>query len=163
MVYTEGSNPQQDFLEKYFKQKKKNKKESEETKMASYNARCLYGGYYEKYVRVSCTERMPEHESAQCGIIKDEYGTHLISYETLICSISPDGILSATFNPAYSRTTAKHVGWFMKYYAPAKYNYYTVKWCYENDMTINLNTGEIAPLYENADLQLNDYDFEERN
>lgn len=81
---------------------------------------------------------------AQAGIIKNSYGTHLISYTTLVCTIDNDGFLSCT--GTYSPTTRKHIGAFLKECAPACINYSHAKYCYENNCMMNIYTGEIIEL-----------------
>ena len=75
-----------------------------------------------------------------CGIVKNENGIHLISYTTLVCSIDNMGFLSCT--GTYSATTRKHIGAFLKEYAP-RLSYYDAKKAYENEYAINIFTGEI--------------------
>ena len=128
--------------------------------MRTYKAHCIYG-YYVKDVKVTVDEKFPEHEGAQCGIIYNSNGINLMSYESLICTIDKNRFLSFSLNPSYSRTTTTHVTWFLKKFAP-NISLNTCKICYNQDMQVNVDTGEIKPLFENADLQLNDYDFEER-
>ena len=81
-----------------------------------------------------------------CKVVHDDNGVHLISYSTHVCGIDSDGWLYCY--GTFSRTTIKHIGAFMKEYAPVspngfKFNYYTAKDCYVNNYEYNLYTGEI--------------------
>lgn len=62
----------------------------------------------------------------------------LQSYSTIVIEIDPDGWM--TVNGLYSRTTIKHIGWFMR---ELGFNYYTAKHAYEHNYSLNLNTGEV--------------------
>ena len=126
--------------------------------MRTYTAHCIYG-CFEKYVKVTVDKVFEKHKNAQCGIIENENGINLISYETLICTIDKNDFLSFSINPNYSRTTATHVGWFLEEYAP-NIPFNICKFCYKNEVMINIKTGEIRPLFE---YENNDYDFEERD
>lgn len=101
----------------------------------------IIDGYFEKTV---CYDKRLAHcPYGSCGVVFNEYGTHLVSYTTLVCSIDNDGWLTCT--GTYSQTTRKHIGAFIKEYAPML-NYYNAKHCYENDVMINIYTGEIKPI-----------------
>ena len=73
------------------------------------------------------------------GVVFADGGIHLISYTTLVCSIDNDGYLSCT--GTYSATTRKHIGAFLKEYAPMV-SYQMAKWCYENSCVMHIETGE---------------------
>ena len=79
------------------------------------------------------------HKYAQAHVIIDNNGISLISYRTLIINIDNDGWLTCT--GLYSRTTIKHIGWFMKTYGRG-YCYYDVKRAYNKNIIFNLYTGE---------------------
>ena len=81
---------------------------------------------------------------AQAGMVKNKYGIHLVSYTTRVISISPDGWLDCT--GTYSPTTRKHIGAFLKEYAPSL-SYYDAKRAYLNDYEININTGEHRSIF----------------
>lgn len=88
------------------------------------------------------TKRLKYMPTAQSGVIIDEHhAIHLISYTTPVVNIDPMGWL--TCNGTFSATTRKHIGAFMKEYAP-NFNYHTCKNAYENKYTINIYTGEIV-------------------
>ena len=101
----------------------------------------IIDGYYEK--KVTYDDRLKYCPYGSCGVIFNDYGVHLISYTTLVCSISPEGFLSCS--GTYSNTTRKHIGAFLKEYAPML-NYYNAKHCYENNCMINIYSGEIVEL-----------------
>lgn len=90
-----------------------------------------------------------DHEFAQAHVVLHDDGTiDLVSYTTLVCRIFPDGRLECT--GLYSRTTIKHIGWFMREYTQG--TYYDVKKAYQGQMYFNVFTGEYTPMYpeENA-------------
>lgn len=105
-------------------------------------------GYFCKDVEVLVDKRLDFMPCAQAGIVRDERGTHLISYSTLVCTISPDGWLTCT--GTYSATTRKHIGAFLKECGGCA-DYYDAKRCYENNYALNLNTGEIRDLDESTE------------
>ena len=88
------------------------------------------------------------HEYAQAHVIIDENGVSLISYRTLVCTVDNEGWLTCT--GTYSRTTIKHIGWFMRAYGHGL-NYYHAKQCYQDDMAMNVFTGELIPVKQLAD------------
>lgn len=90
---------------------------------------------------------LPDHEYAQAYVIIDDDGISLISYTTLVCNIDADGFLTCT--GTYSRTTIKHIGWFMRAYGHGL-TYYDAKRCYLDDVGINVYTGEVKTLKELA-------------
>ena len=71
----------------------------------------------------------------------------LISYVTRVISIDRDGWLECT--GTYSATTRKHIGAFMRNEVSAMckhpLDYYTAKHCYENNVKMNIYTGEVVP------------------
>ena len=111
--------------------------------MASYVAHEVFGGCYAKDTRQYVNKRLDKMPSAQAGIIFNAGGTHLISYTTLVCTITPEGWLSCT--GTYSATTRKHIGAFMREFAPHM-SYYDAKACYEKGHEVNIHTGEIRSL-----------------
>lgn len=90
---------------------------------------------------------LKNHKYASAYILEDERGTHLISYTTLVCTVDPEGWLTCT--GLYSRTTIKHIGWFMREFGAGR-TYYDAKECYLNDVGMNVYTGEIKTLKELA-------------
>lgn len=100
-------------------------------------------GYFCKDSIQHVHKRLDRQPYAQAGVIFDNHGTHLISYTTLVCTIDKDGWLSCT--GTYSATTRKHIGSFLKEFAP-NMCYYDAKACYEKGHKINIHTGEIVSL-----------------
>ena len=98
-------------------------------------------GYY--YKTVTYDKRLKHCPYGSCGVVFNSNGVHLISYTTLVCSIDNDGFLSCT--GTYSATTRKHIGAFLKEYAPMC-NYYNAKSCFENGVAMNIHTGECVDL-----------------
>ena len=74
-------------------------------------------------------------------LITDDNTVRLISYTTTVIEIDSNGWL--TVNGLYSRTTIKHIGWFMREYCGL--DYYTAKFCVEHNVKMNIYTGEIIP------------------
>ncbi len=81
------------------------------------------------------------HEYAQACVIANSYITKLISYSTPVISIDPKGWL--TCYGLFSRTTIKHINWFMR---ELGLSYYDAKRCYLDHIQINIKTGEIRKL-----------------
>lgn len=77
------------------------------------------------------------HKSAQCHVIKDEAtGTiKLVSYTTTVIIATPLGASkwALVCTGTYSRTTIKHISWFINEYFPA---------CTYYDMKSIAGTGE---------------------
>ena len=98
-------------------------------------------GYY--YKTVSYDKNLAFCPNGSCGIVFDDNGINLVSYTTLVCNINNDGFLTCT--GTYSATTRKHIGAFLKEYAPNT-SYQIAKYCYENNCAYNIHTGEIVEL-----------------
>lgn len=77
-------------------------------------------------------------------IIDDNNNIALISYTTTVCVIDRDGFLECT--GTYSNTTRRHIGNFLKEYAPNNITYYTAKAAFEGNYKINIYTGEVIDL-----------------
>ena len=85
-----------------------------------------------------------EMPTAQCGVMFPENGGVLfMSYTTSVIYIDDNGWLTCT--GTYSPTTRKQMGRFLKEYAPM-ISYQMAKKAYEDEMTINIYTGEVKPL-----------------
>lgn len=110
--------------------------------MTSYVAHEQWGYYCKDSVQ-TVSKRLEKMPYAQAGIIFDDRGIHLISYTTLVCTIDNDGFLTCT--GTYSATTRKHIGAFLKECAPSMC-YYDAKRCYNDNIAINIHTGEIIEL-----------------
>lgn len=86
------------------------------------------------------TRKLNNHEYAQARIIMFDDGTiALQSYNTIVIEINANGWMQV--NGLYSRTTIKHIGWFMR----ELYNltYYDAKNAYTSHYLYNVLTGEI--------------------
>lgn len=103
-----------------------------------------------KLANVKNVSPIPDHEYAQAKIITMDNGTiTLQSYRTIVASVTEDGWMDCT--GTYSRTTIKHIGWFMRYISEkfgVKVSYYDAKWCYEHDSIVNIFTGEVKTYEE---------------
>lgn len=107
-----------------------------------YTKKILNGYYYET---VTYDKRLACCPYGSCGVVFDNNGVNLISYTTLVCNIDNNGFLSCT--GTYSATTRKHIGAFLKEYAP-NICYHDAKFCFENDCVMNVETGEIVDMVE---------------
>ena len=88
--------------------------------------------------------RLKNMPNAQCGVIRSGDGSiHFISYTTRVITIDAQGWLECT--GTYSPTTRKQIGRFLSEYAP-NLCYYDAKYCYEHNVRMNINTGEIVDL-----------------
>ena len=70
----------------------------------------------------------------------DNGSVHLFSYETMVAEIDKDGWLR--IYGLFSQTTRRHISAFMKEYTPCTYS--TAKQIYQDDMVLNIKTGEIV-------------------
>lgn len=102
-------------------------------------------GCYRKDVEVFVDKRLDLMPHAQAGIVRDERGTHLYSYSTLACTISPAGWL--TCKCIYSQTTRKHIGAFLKECGNGATKNDAI-FCYENNSAYNIYTGEVKIILE---------------
>lgn len=73
--------------------------------------------------------------------IYEDNTVQLVSYTTIVIEITPEGWM--TVNGLYSRTTIKHIGWFMR---ERGFSYYTAKHLYEKGEKMNVYTGEIQAI-----------------
>ena len=97
-------------------------------------------GYYERIVEVEVDARLRDMPYAQCGVrFKLDGGITFVSYSTIVIEIDAQGWLTCT--GTYSPTTRKQIGRFLREYAP-RITYHDAKYCYENDMQINVATRE---------------------
>ena len=84
-------------------------------------------------------EKIKGHEQASVKVYKYDDGSEtLVSYTTAVVNIDAEGWISVT--GLYSRTTIKHIGWFMR---ERGLSYQTAKALYMNNKMMNLYTGEI--------------------
>ena len=87
-------------------------------------------------------KKLTEHPYSQCHVeITPNGNIYFYSYCTLICCID-EGWLSCS--GLYSMTTRKQIGWFLKEYA-SSITFQMTKKCVEDNMRINIFTGEIVP------------------
>lgn len=78
------------------------------------------------------------HEYASTYVrIFDDNTVQLVSYTTTVIEITPEGWLSV--NGLYSRTTIKHIGWFMR---ERGFTYQLAKQIYLDGKEFNVYTGE---------------------
>ena len=104
----------------------------------------IIDGYYEK--RVTYDKRLAYCPHGSCGACFAPDGSILlISYTTKVIEIFPEGWTICT--GTYSATTRKHIGAFLKEYAPG-INYYNMKTIAGKDIAFNIYTGEIKPIKE---------------
>lgn len=90
--------------------------------------------------------KFEEHTAAQAAIIYYDDGTlALRSYATIVATV--DSASWLTVNGLYSRTTIKHISWFMRLlanqYHANSLNYQLAKQLYTDKARMNLCTGEI--------------------
>lgn len=96
-------------------------------------------GYFGKDTAMSVDAPLGGHESAQAGVIFKPNGEiHLYSYATHVCTIKGD-LVYCFFNG--TRTTIKHIGWFMREYAKSYYHF--AKMSADTGKWVNFKTGEL--------------------
>lgn len=85
--------------------------------------------------------KINNHGDASARFVYDENNNlrGLISYRTTVITIDENGWLRVS--GLYSRTTIKHIGWFMR---ELGMTYQDAKSFYENNYKYNLYTGEVA-------------------
>ena len=89
------------------------------------------------------TKKLNDHPYAQASIRHYDNGEIVcISYATAVVLIDGDGWLSCT--GTYSATTRKHIGYFLKE-LQLPLCYQTAKMLYEDNMKMNIYTGEVVP------------------
>lgn len=99
--------------------------------MVTKKVRCLYG-YYEQIKSVTYNRSLKYKPYAQAGVVLDNEGVTLVSYESPIIRLHCDIIEFYNKGPDYSRTTIKHVLAFLKEYTPT-INYYQIKKAFHTD------------------------------
>ena len=86
------------------------------------------------------TRTLKDHQYAQAHIITHDNGSvDLISYNTRVITVDRDGWMDIT--GLYSRTTIKHIGWFMREMYNLTYQF--AKEAYQYNRIMNVYTGEI--------------------
>ena len=89
-------------------------------------------------MKIEYSKAVASHNYAQAREYHYFDGTvALISYTTPVIIITPEGWLSC--NGLYSRTTIKHIGWFMR---ERGFTYQLAKILYRENKEFNINTGE---------------------
>lgn len=101
----------------------------------------IVNGYYTTTAHYS--KRLEYCPNGSAGVNEYNGNIHLISYTTRVISIDTDGWLECT--GTYSATTRKHIGAFLKEYAP-NLNYHDAKRAAIENIQINIRTREIRPL-----------------
>lgn len=83
--------------------------------------------------------KFTNHKNAQATINYYDNGRiTLQSYTATVAEIENDWL---TIHGLYSATTRKHLSWFMKMLG---LTYQDAKACYENNLTMNITTGEVV-------------------
>ena len=101
----------------------------------------IVNGYYTTTAHYG--KRLEYCPNGSAGVNSCNGNIHLISYTTRVISIDADGWLECT--GTYSATTRKHIGAFLKEYAP-NLNYHDAKRAAIENIQINIRTREIRPL-----------------
>ena len=88
-------------------------------------------------------QKFAGHEQAAAHLVYDERHNirGLLSYSTIVITVDSEGWM--TVNGLYSRTTIKHIGWFMREIGSS---YQTAKQIYIDNYKMNIYTGEVLPL-----------------
>ena len=84
--------------------------------------------------------RFTDHKYAQAHMEPIHNGLALYSYTTKVAEVR-DGWLRIF--GLYSMTTRRHIGWFMRELGKT---YQLAKQLYEDDMTMNIYTGEVKAI-----------------
>lgn len=73
--------------------------------------------------------KLKDHKYANCYVIKNEMGIKLVSYKTEVIIAAKAEIENYWYIKClgtFSKTTSKHISWFLKEYFPM-FNYYDMK------------------------------------
>ena len=116
----------------------------------TYIAHCQ-SGYYQYDRAVWVGHGLRNHPYSQCGYTKLEDGTiQFVSYETIVCEISPDGWFH--LYGEFSTTTSKQITWFLREYSsdylsgnPYTACYQFLRDKYRKGLDYNLKTDETRP------------------
>lgn len=80
-----------------------------------------------------------DHKYAQAQVVTyPDHSQALISYATTVVEIDPEGWLRV--NGLYSRTTIRHISWFMR---ELGFTYQLAKQLYWDRKEMNIYTGEV--------------------
>ena len=86
-------------------------------------------------------KKLKEIPYGQCFVEKANENTfYLWSYRTLVAKVENSWL---TINGLYSMTTRRHIGCFMREYVKGG-NYQLAKQFYYDNMSYNINTGEVV-------------------
>ena len=86
-------------------------------------------------------EKFAAHPYAAARIVRHDNGAvSLVSYQTTVIEINPEGWLTVT--GLYSMTTIKHIGWFMREVCGLTYQH--AKRVYTTGEKFNVYTGEVG-------------------
>ena len=111
--------------------------------MKTYLAHCQFGVFcHDWYMTVN--SRLKYMPYAQAGVCFNNGTVELYSYVTKVAQIDEHGFL--TVFGLYSMTTRRHISAFLREYAP-NLNYYDAKKCYNDNISMNIVTGEIIPCH----------------
>ena len=102
--------------------------------MVTKKVKCIYG-YYKQIKSVTYNRSLKYIPYAQAGILLDDEGVTLVSYESPIIRLHRDAIEFCNTAPNCTRTTISHVSAFLKEYAP-NISYFQVKEAYYKDAEI---------------------------
>lgn len=114
----------------------------------TYTCNRTYGDIFGRTETVTVDRRLKLMPSAQAGIVREsDGGISLMSYATKVATVDGEGWL--TCRGTYSASTRRHLNrWMREFDTPC--DYYTCKKCAEDDVAINIYTGEILTLEEYA-------------
>lgn len=85
------------------------------------------------------SRKFADHKYAQAQINTYPDGSKALqSYDTIVVEIDPEGWLKV--NCLYSMTTIRHIGWFMR---ELGFNYQLAKQLYNDNVEMNIKTGEV--------------------
>ena len=85
------------------------------------------------------SRKFTDHKYAQAQINTYPDGTQALqSYSTIVVEIDPESWLKV--NGLYSRTTIRHIGWFMR---ELGFTYQLAKQLYYDNAEMNIKTGEV--------------------
>ena len=85
------------------------------------------------------SQKFAGHEQAKARVeFYDDGSMALVSYSTMVIFVDNDGWLQV--NGLYSRTTIRHIRWFMEC---LRLSYQCAKDLYNDNMIMNIHTGEV--------------------
>ena len=88
------------------------------------------------------SRKFKDHQYAQAQVNTYSDGSKALqSYSTIVVEIDPKGWLKV--NTLYSRTTIRHIGWFMR---ELGFTYQLAKALYYDRKVFNIKTGEVCDI-----------------